>query len=89
MTDRIEEASYRGNIGVMELAKFHSKASAQQKSKFAELMKMKANAKSDSEEKQMAAQIWDHVQTVTGVKLHQMEAFVCYKEALLESVSRA
>lgn len=84
---RIDEAAYKGNIGVMELAKFHSKASAQDKAKFSDLMKKKAGAKNDAEEKQMAGEIWDHVQKVTGMKLLQMESatpFATYKEALLE-----
>ena len=72
--EQIEEASYRGNIGVMELAKFHSSASKEDKEKFAELMKKKRTAPNEKEEKQMAMQIWGHVQKVTGTKLMQIES---------------
>jgi hypothetical protein len=71
--EHVTEASYKGNIGVMELAKFHSSASPEQKQHFVDLMKKKSASKSEKEQSQMAAQIWRHVQKVTGVKLHQME----------------
>lgn len=82
---KINEASYKGNIGVMELAKFHSSASQEDKNKFVDLMKKKKEAKSDHEEKQMASQIWDHVQKVTGTKLHQMESKMIKFSQMLES----
>ena len=55
----LDEAAYKGNIGVMELAKFHSKASPAQKSKFTELMRKKYAARNDVEEKRVADEIWD------------------------------
>lgn len=70
----LKEASYKGNIGVMELVKFHSSAKPEQKKKFAELMKKKQEASSEETQKQMAGQIWDLVQQVTKIKLHQMES---------------
>lgn len=82
---QVSEASYRGNIGVMELAKFHSTAKPADKEKFTELMKKKASAKSDEEQRQMASQIWDHVQKVTGTKLHQMESTMIPFKTMLES----
>ena len=86
----LDEAAYKGNIGVMELAKFHSKASPAQKSKFTELMRKKYAARNDVEEKRVADEIWDHVQTVTGVKLAMMEStrlVPSYAVALVESFS--
>ena len=62
----LDEAAYKGNIGIMELAKFHSKASPAQKSKFTELMRKKYAARNDVEEKRVADEIWDHVQTLTA-----------------------
>lgn len=82
---QVSEASYRGNIGVMELAKFHSTAKPADKEKFTELMKKKASAKTDEEQRQMASQIWDHVQKVTGTKLHQMESTMIPFKTMLES----
>ena len=70
----LDEAAYKGNIGVMELAKFHSKASPAQKSKFTELMRKKYAARNDVEEKRVADEIWDHVQTVTGLTAPRSEA---------------
>lgn len=54
------EASYAGNIGIMELVKFKQKATQEQKKKFDDLL-----AKKKSKE------VWDLVQQVTGVKLHK------------------
>lgn len=71
--EKIQEASYRGNIGVMELVQFHSKANEKDKLHFNSLMKKKAEAKTDSDHKKIADQIWSHVQKVTGTRLHQME----------------
>lgn len=82
--EQVTEASYKGNIGVMELAKFHSSASAEDKAKFTDLMKKKSSAKSEKEQRQMASQIWDHVQKVTGTKLHQMENTMFSFKDLLE-----
>jgi 3-keto-L-gulonate-6-phosphate decarboxylase len=57
---KIEEAAYIGNIGAMEMFKFHQKASDQQKKKLNDLIKKKDTKNA-----------WKHVQTVTGVKLHK------------------
>jgi len=54
------EASYSGNIGIMELIKFQKKATPEQKKKFDSLVKGKKNKEA-----------WDMVQNVTGVKLHK------------------
>jgi hypothetical protein len=56
----VNEASYVGNIGIMELIKFHKKATPEQKKKFDSLVKGKKNKEA-----------WDMVQDVTGVKLHK------------------
>ena len=39
----LKEASYAGNIGIMELIKFKSKATPEQKKKFDKLLKDKKN----------------------------------------------
>lgn len=83
--DNMNEAAYPGNIGIMELAKFHSSATPEQKEKFISLMKKKQQAKSEKEEKQMASQIWDHIQHSTNTKLHQMESIE--DEHLLQSLA--
>ena len=57
---KIDEAAYVGNIGAMEMFKFHQKANDNQKKKLAELIKKKDTKA-----------VWRHVQTVTGVKLHK------------------
>ena len=54
------EAAYPGNIGAMEMFKFHQKATDEQKKKLQQHIKNK-----DSK----AA--WKHIQSVTGVKLHK------------------
>lgn len=84
--EQVQEASYRGNIGVMELAKFHSSASPSDKEHFTQLMRKKSAAKTEKEQQHTASQIWDHVQKVTGTKLHQMEstAMISFK-LMLES----
>lgn len=69
----IQEASYKGNIGIMELTKFHSAASPKDKAVFSALMMKKSKASSEHEASQLASQIWDHVQKVTNTRLHQME----------------
>lgn len=57
---KMHEASYSGNIGIMELIKFHKKATPEQKKKFDSLVKGKKNKEA-----------WDMIQDVTGVKLHK------------------
>jgi hypothetical protein len=56
----LKEAAYAGNIGIMELIKFKSKATPEQKKKFDEFVKNKK-----------AKEAWKLVQSVTGVKLHK------------------
>mgnify|MGYP003345995796 CR=1 FL=1 len=58
--EQLDEASYVGNIGVMELVKFYSKASPKDKSMLQSLIKRKKNEEA-----------WKLVQDVTGVKLHK------------------
>ena len=57
--NELMEASYSGNIGIMELIKFKQKATPEQKKKFDSLMQQKK-----------AKEVWELVQDVTGVKLH-------------------
>jgi hypothetical protein len=57
---KLEEASYAGNIGVMELVKFYNIASNEQKKQLKSLISNKK--KNDA---------WKLVQQVTGVKLHK------------------
>jgi len=57
---KVDEASYVGNIGMMELMKFHQKANAEQKKKLQQHIKNKEGSKA-----------WDHIQQVTNVKLHK------------------
>lgn len=56
----LKEAAYEGNIGIMELIKFKSKASPDQKKKFDDHVKNKRHKEA-----------WKMVQDVTGVKLHK------------------
>lgn len=56
----LKEAAYAGNIGIMELIKFKSKATPEQKKKFDEFVKNKK-----------AKDAWKLVQDVTGTKLHK------------------
>jgi len=56
----LKEAAYEGNIGIMELIKFKSKASPEQKKKFDDHVKNKRHKDA-----------WKMVQHVTGVKLHK------------------
>lgn len=56
----LKEASYAGNIGIMELIKFKSKATSEQKKKFDDHVKNKRH--NDA---------WKLVQDVTGIKLHK------------------
>lgn len=63
--EKLNEASYAGNIGMMELMKFHQKASPEQKKTLDSHIKTKKHKEA-----------WDLVQNVTGTKLHKsvMEA---------------
>lgn len=56
----LKEAAYAGNIGIMELIKFKSKATPEQKKKFDDHVKNKRH--NDA---------WKIVQDVTGMKLHK------------------
>ena len=56
----LKEAAYAGNIGIMELIKFKSKATPEQKKKFDDHVKNKRHQEA-----------WKMVQDVTGVKLHK------------------
>lgn len=56
----VKEASYAGNIGIMELIKFKQKATQDQKKKFDDHVKNKRTKDA-----------WDMVQKVTGVQLHK------------------
>jgi hypothetical protein len=58
--EQLDEAAYAGNIGMMELVKFYSKASPKDKSMLQSLIKHKKNSEA-----------WKLVQDVTGVKLHK------------------
>lgn len=56
----LDEASYAGNIGIMELIKFKKTANSVQKKEFEDHIKNKRHKHA-----------WDIVQKVTGVKLHK------------------
>jgi hypothetical protein len=56
----INEASYAGNIGIMELIKFKQKANEKEKKEFDDHVKNKRHKDA-----------WETVQRVTGVKLHK------------------
>jgi hypothetical protein len=56
----LKEAAYAGNVGIMELIKFKSKATDDQKKKFDDHLKNKRHKEA-----------WKMVQDVTGVKLHK------------------
>ena len=58
--EELLEASYPGNIGIMELIKFKQKANDKQKKEFNDHVKNKRHE-----------QAWKVVQDVTGVKLHK------------------
>jgi hypothetical protein len=60
LLEQLDEASYAGNIGMMELVKFHSKASPKDKSMLQSHIKNKKHKEA-----------WKLVQDVTGVKLHK------------------
>lgn len=55
-----QEAVYAGNIGVMELVKFHSTATPEQKKELKTHIENKRHKEA-----------WNLVQKVTGVKLHK------------------
>jgi len=59
-SEELVEAAYAGNIGVMELVKFHKQANSEQKR---ELQKHITNNRHK--------EAWKLVQSVTGVKLHK------------------
>jgi hypothetical protein len=56
----LREASYAGNIGIMEMVKFHRTATPEQKAELARLLKA-----GEQEE------AWEFLQSVTGVKLQK------------------
>ena len=58
--NKVEEAAYVGNIGMMELLKFHKIATPDQKKK----LKSQISQKKTKE-------AWKHIQQVTGTKLHK------------------
>jgi len=69
---KVDEAAYVGNIGMMELMKFHQKANAEQKRKLQQHIKNKEGSKA-----------WQHIQSVTNVKLHksvneEIKSFIQY-----------
>lgn len=55
---KLDEASYPGNIGMMEMFKFYQKATQDQKSKMKKLLDGKH-----------FDEAWEFLQQVTGVKL--------------------
>lgn len=57
---QFQEAAYAGNIGIMELVKFHRTASSEQKKQLQSHIDNKRHKKA-----------WELVQNVTGVKLHK------------------
>lgn len=59
MSHKIEEASYKGNIGMMEVFKFYEVATPEQKQQLKTLMNLKQYSLA-----------WDLIQSVTGVTLH-------------------
>lgn len=60
LNESLVEAAYEGNIGVMELVKFHSSASPDQKKKLQSHIQKKQHKEA-----------WRLVQAVTGTKLHK------------------
>lgn len=59
-SESLFEAAYAGNIGIMELIKFHKSANEQQKKKLESHIKNKNNKDA-----------WELVKSVTGTKLHK------------------
>lgn len=60
VSEELFEAAYAGNIGVMELVKFHKSATSEQKKKLQQHIKLKQHKDA-----------WDLVQKVSKVKLHK------------------
>jgi hypothetical protein len=60
LLEQLDEATYAGNIGMMELVKFYSKASPKDRSVLQSYIKNKKHKEA-----------WKLVQDVTGVKLHK------------------
>lgn len=58
----LAEASYEGNIGMMEMFKFYQKATTEEKAKMKSLIHA---GKTD--------EAWELLQQVTGVKLHSAD----------------
>lgn len=58
--NKVDEAAYVGNVGAMEMFKFHQMANQKQKEKLKQLINKKDSKGA-----------WKHVQDVTGVKLHK------------------
>lgn len=58
--EQLNEASYPGNIGIMELIKFYNKATPDLVTKVKDLVAKKKNKEA-----------WKIIQDVTGVKLHK------------------
>jgi hypothetical protein len=58
--EQLSEASYAGNIGIMELIKFYNKATPDLISKVKGLIAKKKNKEA-----------WEIIQQTTGVKLHK------------------
>jgi hypothetical protein len=57
---KIDEAAYVGNIGAIEMFRFHQTANADQKKKLQQYINNKDTKNA-----------WKHVQNVTGTKLHK------------------
>jgi hypothetical protein len=55
----LDEASYPGNLGMMEMFKFYQKANDEQKTKMKSLIGSKR-----------FEEAWDFLQKVLGIKLH-------------------
>lgn len=60
---KLDEASYPGNIGMMEMFTFYQKATEEQKNKMKQLLS-----------KKKFEEAWEFLQNVTGVKLHAAKA---------------
>jgi len=58
LKDVLKEASYPGNIGMMEMFKFYSIATDEQKAKLKEFM-----------ESHQLKKAWDFMQLIVGIKL--------------------
>jgi len=57
---KVDEAAYVGNVGAMEIFKFHRVATPEQKKKLQQHIQNKETK-----------QAWQHIQKVTGTKLHR------------------